>query len=130
IEAQSLFTGSYNIDLAPHSPGSARSFIDPAAGAGGKIRHVFALTSHTHSLGVRATIERVASTDAPTSTPIHESLDWSEPPLTLFTPALDFDGSDGLRLICDYQNDTDHTVTFGTDFSDEMCFMWMYYFDE
>ncbi|HEX4352936.1 MAG TPA: hypothetical protein VHZ95_08485 [Polyangiales bacterium] len=129
IEAQSLFTGALSIDVAPHSPGSVTSFLKPADSAG-KVRHVFALTSHTHSLGVRATIERVASANAPASTPIHQSLDWSEPPLTLFAPPLDFNGSDGLRLTCDYQNDTDSTVMFGTDFSDEMCFMWMYYFDE
>jgi hypothetical protein len=133
IEAQSLFTGAFSINLPAHSPGTASSFEVPGRSAAtGTTRHVFALTSHTHSLGVRATIERVPSADAPASAPIHESLNWSEPPLTLFDPPLDFSaaGSDGLRLICTYMNDTDHAVMFGTAFDDEMCFMWMYFYDE
>ena len=93
-------------------------------------RHVFALTSHTHSLGVDSTIERVASESAPSTTPIHESLSWSEPPLTLFTPPLNFTGTDGLRLTCKYMNTTDQTVHFGTAFHDEMCFMWVYFYDQ
>jgi hypothetical protein len=134
IEAQSLFTGAFSINLPPHAAGTASSFEVPgrSAATGTTTRHVFALTSHTHRLGVRATIERVPSADAPASTPIHESLNWSEPPLTLFDPPLDFSssGSEGLRLICTYMNDTDHAVMFGTAFDDEMCFMWMYFYDE
>jgi hypothetical protein len=133
LEAQSLFTGAFSINLPAHSPGMVSSFQVPGKSAAtGTTRHVFALTSHTHSLGVRSTIERVASTNAPATVPIHESLDWSEPPLTLFDPPLDFsaNGSDGLRLICRYMNDTDHPVMFGTAFDDEMCFMWMYFYDE
>lgn len=127
VEVSSMFTGSFSINLAPMSEGSAQSFIpvEPAAGT----RHVFALTSHMHSLGVRATIERVDSADAPPAEPLHESLDWSEPPLTTFQTPLLFDGSDGLRLRCEYQNTTDHEVHFGTKFEDEMCFMWIYYYD-
>jgi hypothetical protein len=133
IEAKSLFAGALTINLAPHSPGSASSFQVPGRSANtGTTRHVFALTSHTHSLGVHATIERVASANAPATQPIHESLNWSEPPLTMFDPPLDFSdsGNDGLRLICNYMNTTDHAVMFGTAFEDEMCFMWMYFYDE
>jgi len=92
-------------------------------------RHIFALTSHTHHLGVRSTIERVPSANAPATTPIHESTNWDEPPLTTFDPPLTFSGSDGLRLICNYENTTSQTVTFGTPVDSEMCFMWVYYFD-
>lgn len=126
-EAQSLFTGSLTINLAPNSPGQAQAFIVPRADTG--TRHVFALTSHTHKLGVLSTIERVASWTAPPTTPIHESKNWDEPPLTTFDPPLDFDGSDGLRLICNYENTTSQTVTFGTPVDAEMCFMWVYFFD-
>jgi hypothetical protein len=78
---------------------------------------------------VDTTIERVPSADAPPTTPIHESKNWAEAPLTVFSPPLAFDGSDGLRLVCNYLNDTDNTVTFGTATTDEMCFMWVYYYD-
>lgn len=129
IEAKSLFTGSYSISIPPNGPGSSTHFYTPIP-AFGTTRHVFALTSHTHKLGVRATIERVATSwDAPT-TPIHESLSWSEPPLTQFEPTLDFSGTDGLRLTCYYQNTTNQMVGFGTGVDSEMCFMWVYYFDQ
>jgi Copper type II ascorbate-dependent monooxygenase, C-terminal domain len=78
---------------------------------------------------VHSTIERVANASAPTSKPLHESRDWSEPPLTFFDPPLRFDGSDGLRLTCRYRNETDQAVHFGVEAQDEMCFMWLYYYD-
>jgi hypothetical protein len=127
IEVQSLFTGATSISLAAGQPGTAESFMIPQAGPDLPLR-LFALTSHTHSLGIDATIERVASQDAPDTTPLHESLDWHEPPLTTFDPPLVFSGDDGLRLRCKYQNTTDHDVHFGTRFEDEMCFMWMYFY--
>jgi Copper type II ascorbate-dependent monooxygenase, C-terminal domain len=126
-KAMSLFTGTMSINLPPHQAGQAQAFFKPVPDYGK--RHVFALTSHTHHLGVDSTIERVAGLDAPPTTPIHESLNWDEPPLTSFDPPLDFDGSDGLRLICNYQNTTSQTVNFGTAVDNEMCFMWVYYFD-
>jgi len=127
IEAKSIFTGTLSINLQPQSLGSSEGYflMRPATGT----RHVFALTSHTHKLGVRATIERVASAASPATTPIHESLDWSEPPLTQFSPPLDFNGTDGLRLKCNYNNTTNQPVGFGTGVDQEMCFMWVYYYD-
>lgn len=126
-QALSLFTGTMDITLEPNAAGQAQAFFVPVPASG--VRHVFALTSHTHHLGVDSTIERVPSASSPPTTPIHESTNWDEPPLTGFAPPLDFDGSDGLRLICRYQNTTSRTVTFGTAVDSEMCFMWVYYFD-
>jgi hypothetical protein len=127
IEAKSIFTGSLSINLPPMSPGNSEAFFNPRPQTG--TRHVFALTSHTHKLGVRATIERVPAATSPASTPIHESLNWSEPPLSQFSPPLQFNGSDGLRLKCNYNNTTNAAVGFGTGVDQEMCFMWVYYFD-
>jgi hypothetical protein len=127
-EAKSMFTGSMDINLQPNSPGQARAFVMPMLAAG-STRNVFALTSHTHHLGVKSTIERVPSAEAPSTTPIHVSTSWDEPPLTIMDPPMTFDGSDGLRLICNYENTTSRVVTFGTRVDDEMCFMWVYYFD-
>jgi Copper type II ascorbate-dependent monooxygenase, C-terminal domain len=132
-EAHSLFTGSLSFELPPRKMTDVTSFEVPGMPEkGADTRHVFALTSHTHSLGVRAIIERVPDADAPATKPLHESLSWSEPPLTQFSPTLDWsaDAADGLRLTCTYNNDTDHAVHFGTAFHDEMCFMWLYYYDE
>jgi hypothetical protein len=125
-EVQSIFTGATSLSIPAGQDALGEFFFKP--GMAGKPWHVFALTSHTHSLGVDSTIERVASKGAPDVTPLHESLDWHEPPLTTFDPPLMFDGSDGLRLRCHYHNDTDHDVSFGTRFEDEMCFLWLYYY--
>jgi hypothetical protein len=128
-EVHSIFTGSTSFELPPQQKTSVRFFLNPAPSDAAP-RHFFALTSHTHSLGVRATIERVPSMDAPATTPVHESLDWSEPPLSLYTPPMVFGADEGLRLTCDFMNTTDHVVRFGTSFNDEMCFMWMYYYEQ
>lgn len=125
IEAKSVFTGSTSINLPAHQAGESKYFqvlpADPAW-------NVFAMTSHTHKLGVHSTIERVAAADAPETKPLHESHDWAEPPLSVFDKPLVFDGKDGLRLTCRYMNTTDRDVHFGTGVAEEMCFMWVYYF--
>ena len=125
IEAKSVFTGSTSIMLPAHQAGESKYFqtlpADPAW-------NVFAMTSHTHKLGVHSTIERVAAADAPETKPLHESHDRAEPPLSVFEKPLVFDGKDGLRLTCRYMNTTDRDVHFGTGVADEMCFMWVYYF--
>jgi hypothetical protein len=126
IEAKSVFTGSTSITLPARQAGESKHFqVFPADPPW----NVFALTSHTHQLGVHATIERVPSANAPAATPLHESRDWAEPPLTVFAQPLSFDGSDGLRLTCRYMNTTDRDVRFGTGVNDEMCFMWLYYYE-
>jgi hypothetical protein len=124
-EAKSLFTGSYNINLAPRSHQTVESFYQPSSAA----MRVFSLTSHTHHLGVHATIERAKSQTATDATLLHESTDWSEPPLTSFATPLALTTGEGLRLRCEYENTTDKPVTFGTLAEQEMCFMWVYYFD-
>jgi hypothetical protein len=128
IEAKTLFTGATQIMIPAHQMIDTKAFYQPKAPAG--TRRVFALTSHTHKLGVKATIERVASMTAAATTPLHTSMDWSEPPLTQLNPPLEFTGSDGLRLICSYNNTTDDAVGFGVEAQDEMCFMWLYYYDK
>jgi Copper type II ascorbate-dependent monooxygenase, C-terminal domain len=129
IEAKSRFTGATTIMIPAKSPATVQSFVKPPI-VQGRTARVFALTSHTHRLGVHASIERVLDLAAPAATPLHVSTDWAEPPLTMLDPPLAFDGSDGLRLTCQYQNDTDEEVTFGILAEQEMCFMWLYYYDE
>ena len=125
-EASMVFAGSTDIFLPRGMPGEVEFYM-PLAGTPDAPVRMFALTSHTHSLGVRATIDRVSSpTD--TGVQLHESLSWAEPPMTEFMPPLELTGNDGLRLRCEYENDRDVDVTFGTAVEDEMCFMWLYYY--
>lgn len=130
IEAKTLFTGATQITIPAHQMTEVKAFYQPRAASG--TRRVFALTSHTHRLGIKSTIERVASMTAAATPPLHESTNWSEPPLTQLNPPLMFTtaASEGLRLICRYNNTTDEPVTFGVEAQDEMCFMWLYYYDQ
>lgn len=128
IEAKNLFTGSTTINVPAHGQSETKAFYQPKAASG--TRRVFALTSHTHRLGIQATIERVGSMSAAAVKPLHQSTTWSEPPLTQIDPPLSFTGADGLRLTCRYNNDTDQPVSFGVEAEQEMCFMWLYYYDE
>ena len=45
-----------------------------------------------------------------------------------FDPPLEFTGTQGLLLRCEYENTRDVPVTFGTAVENEMCFMWLYYY--
>jgi hypothetical protein len=85
IEAKSRFTGATSLSIPRGEESMGEFFLSP--GTSNRPVKVFSITSHTHSLGVRSTIERVANRTAPDQTPpIHESLDWAEPPLTTFDP--------------------------------------------
>lgn len=123
-EAKMEFTGSPVIILPPRSQREVLHF-QQIPGTPDNPTYVYALTSHTHRLGVRSTIERRVNAETP-GEHLHESIDWAEPPLDRFEPPLVFTGGDGVFLRCEYDNTTDATVTFGTGFFDEMCFMWLY----
>jgi hypothetical protein len=126
-EARSMFTGKIGFTLPAKSISSIVSYVKPTPTEG--TRHVFAVTSHTHRLGIHAEIEHVTSETAPAVAPLHVSDSWDEPPLTMLSPPLPFTGTEGLRLTCQYENTLDRAVNFGTRATDEMCFMWVYYFD-
>jgi hypothetical protein len=119
---QFLFTGDMSLLLPARSTSTETSFHFVPDGA-----NVFGLTSHTHSLGVRATIHRGRS-ETDYSDLLHESLDWANPRLDVFDPALTFAPGEGLRLSCEFDNTTSSNVSFGLDFADEMCFLWAYYY--
>jgi hypothetical protein len=127
IEATMVFTGNPVIALLPQSPGLVEFYM-PLAGSPEQPARVFALTSHTHALGVRSTIEVIRDPLAESGELVHESLDWAEPPMDEFDPPLLFTGTEGLLLRCEYDNTRDVPVTFGTAVENEMCFMWLYYY--
>jgi hypothetical protein len=127
-EASMVFIGNPALTLEPGVPTNIDFFMSPPGGPGAPV-HVFAMTSHTHKLGVRSTITRTADALEGTGMLVHESLDWAEPPFDTYDPPLVFDGSDGLFLRCEYVNTTPDWVNFGTRVEDEMCFMWLYYYE-
>ena len=117
---QIRFDGNLGISLPPREETTVRSTHSLPSGA-----RVFALTTHTHQLGIESTLNRVVGSE---STLLHRSTTWAEPPLDVFTPALVIGESEQLELVCRYQNTTDETVGFGTGFRDEMCFYWAFYY--
>jgi Copper type II ascorbate-dependent monooxygenase, C-terminal domain len=118
-EVHLLFEGNTSIALPPQSQQTLESEHSVPAGA-----QVFAITSHTHQLGVYASVHKTGSGSDEL---IHESDSWAEPPFDVFDPALTFGAGERLRLRCDFDNPSDQTVTFGTSFYDEMCFLWAHY---
>ena len=95
----------------------------------------FALTGHEHHLGDTVTVAKSASKTDP-GTMLYESKSWDNAPMLVFDDAhqLTFGAGEGFRWQCSY-NSMDAvpkptTVTmFGQSaVSNEMCFMWAYYY--
>jgi hypothetical protein len=122
-EVHILFTGTLALSLPPHQESTVETDFAIPDGT-----EVFALTSHTHSLGTYTSLHIVGSASDPGEL-VHESRSWADPPLDVFAPPRVFGPRQSLRLTCTYFNDTDDTVTFGEDFDREMCFLWAYYLD-
>lgn len=122
MPVQFLFTGDMALFLPARTTTEVHSFHFVPDGA-----RIFGLTSHTHGLGVYATIHRATSADDFTDM-LHEADDWANPPLDRFDPPLTLEATEGLRLSCEYDNTRDEDVGFGLDFEDEMCFLWAYYY--
>jgi hypothetical protein len=118
-EVELVFTGNLSLSLPPRTTTTVTSFHPLPAS------RVFGLTSHTHQLGEYATLHRGTS-ETDVGELLHESTSWADPPLDIFDPPLVFGAGEGLVLSCDFNNTTDRTVTFGTAFEDEMCFLWAY----
>jgi hypothetical protein len=121
-EVELIFTGELSLDIPARSETTVRSFHSIPAGA-----RVFALTSHTHQLGVLSTLHRGRGETDPDAVLLHESRSWADPPLDTFEPPLTFSAGEGLILECHYVNTTDRRVGFGTGFDDEMCFLWAHF---
>jgi hypothetical protein len=124
IESDVGFFGTEGIVLAPMSLGSVGPlFVTGIAGT-----HGFALTTHQHRLGSRFRIWYANSATDTNHTPVADTTDWSNAPLYIMNPVLDFNGQNGLAYECQWDNTTSSIVTFGESALQEMCFLWMYYY--
>ncbi len=123
--------GTKNIDIPANSAFDTGVKYQKAI-AGSK---TFALTTHQHQLGTRMRVWYANDAADINGTPVADGQNWSDPPLELFTPALDFPdsgngktSSKGLAFKCEWKNTTPSDVHFGEGFNDEMCFLWQYYY--
>ena len=121
-----MFWGPTSLFILPRSSSSVTQFyrFNKATPP-----NLFGLTTHTHSRGVRTTVQM--GPDG-AGRQVYENTNWEEPKLQLFTPPLlAASANDGLRITCEYQNNTDNTLTFGESaLLNEMCFLWAYYYPD
>jgi hypothetical protein len=129
-EANLLFIGTPDIKLPPNQMTTVHEFFTPSlAGLNVSTAKFFALTGHTHKLGLSVDINTAPAANGP-FTPVYDpaSFLWSEPVTQTFDPELTMSANDGFDFTCNYFNDTGSTVTFGESTSNEMCFFWAYYY--
>jgi hypothetical protein len=126
IKSGFAFEGAFSIPTIPEQ-GEADTGVRFQQGIPGT--HVFALTTHQHHLGTEMKVW-FADDVSDTSKLVADSLSWSDPPLVLFTPPLDFPlgGTKGFAYDCHWKNPTATPVHGGLGANDEMCFFWHYYY--
>ena len=124
IAANLMFWGPQGFAaISPHATGSADFAHAVLANA-----KVFGLTTHEHHFGTLATVGLAASAQA-ASTELYRNTDWEHPPLKEFDPPLSFDGTQELRIHCEWFNSSDVPVPPGLSaVTNEMCFFWAYYY--
>ncbi len=125
------FWGTTQIDIPANSP--ADTGVLYQAGLSGT--KTFALTTHQHQLGTEMLVWYGEGANDPNKKMVADGKSWSDPPVELFTPPLDYPDNGGILLStkglafeCKWNNTTPNAVKFGEGFNDEMCFLWQYYF--
>jgi hypothetical protein len=125
-EANMLFYGAPDLEIkAGQTVTTSWNFIDVWEGT-----KIFAITGHTHAYGTNVEIQTSTAKDI-NGTHIYpgdKPFEWDEAPIERFDPPLAFNSGDGLRYRCTWTNTGNNTVGFGESGSDEMCFLWAYYY--
>ena len=123
--ANLIFTGNLSISIPPQST----AVVGPSTSTFGDHEPIiFGVTGHQHQRGTRFLIE--LGDPAGSMTTIYDNNDWAEAPLTIFDPPIATQRGQGLRYTCTYANPTNQTINFGTSATDEMCFLWAYYYPD
>jgi hypothetical protein len=127
-DADFLFIGNPDIDIAPHSKATlGPTFMklpDTLAGV-----NFFGITGHTHQWGTDVSVNVTAS-KAETGTPVYDVSDfvWNEPPTIYHDPPFKVPAGGGFNFTCAWDNQSESEVGFGESANDEMCFFWAYYY--
>jgi hypothetical protein len=128
-EADFLFIGNPDISLPSSSQVQSLgpTWFPYPSGLDGV--NVFALTGHTHQLGVDVNIA-VAPTEADPGSMVYQpdNFNWAEPDTVRLDPPLVLPAGGGFRFTCSWINETGGNVGFGESANDEMCFFWAYYY--
>lgn len=129
-EAGFVFMGTANIDLPPHQMTTVGPVYFPLQKTGLDDAHFFAITGHTHKLGLDVQVA-TAPSEGGADTPVYdvENFNWDEPATIFYNDApFQVPADGGFRFSCDYNNTTDSPVSFGESTKEEMCFFWAYYY--
>lgn len=129
-EANILFIGTPDIALQPNLPGEVHRYFSPArAGLDLTAAKFFAITGHTHRLGLSVEVNTGELSTGPfTQVYAPERFVWSEPETTTHRPEFTLPDGGGFDFTCRYYNNTGALVEFGESASAEMCFFWAYYY--
>lgn len=131
-EANVLFIGTPDIDIPAGATMDVQTYFTPTRASldlsGVKF---FAITGHTHQLGLGVTVATASSPGAArTGVYNPDPFVWSEPETIVHKP--EFTMPDGLQagfdIKCSYHNTSATAVKFGESANDEMCFFWTYYY--
>jgi hypothetical protein len=129
-EANILFIGTPDINLQPNQMTTVHAYFLPySASLDLSSAKIFAMTGHTHKLGLSVEVNTSAEPAGP-FTPAYApaSFLWNEPVTATFSPELMLPDGGGFDFTCTYYNDTSAAVKFGESADAEMCFFWAYYY--
>lgn len=127
-EADIMFLGDTNISIPAMSEATlGPSFLRVPSRFDGV--NYFAITGHEHQWGTNVYVE-VADSAAATGTPVYDLplFLWDEPATVVHEPPFTVPNGGGFKLTCEWNNQSESPVFFGTSVDDEMCFFWAYYF--
>lgn len=129
-EANILFIGTPDVVLPGNMMTEVHQFFSPyRAQIDLSTSKFFAITGHTHKLGLDVTVGTAEQAGHPvTSVYAPAKFSWSEPETTTHDPPFMLDSLGGFDFTCKYYNPTGKTVRFGESANDEMCFFWAYYY--
>ncbi|MBJ81155.1 MAG: hypothetical protein CMH60_07560 [Myxococcales bacterium] len=85
---------------------------------------VLFLASHSHALGKSFKVgifDGVLEQEYPSSEVFYENTDWHTPLITQYDPPLIVPAGTGFEYSCTWKNNSDKTIPYGLDASDEMC---------
>lgn len=130
-EADLLFIGTPDIKLPANMMTTVNEFFTPSrANIDLSSSKFFAITGHTHKLGIDMEVG-LAATKGSTPNMIYQPnpFMWAEP-LTASFSGNEFEvpQGTGFNFSCKYYNNTANQVQFGESANDEMCFFWAYYY--
>lgn len=128
-EADILFIGTPDIDIAPNAAATVHQFFTPSrAQLDLSQSKFFAITGHTHKMGTQVTVKAGEKGGVQKEVYAPMPFEYDEPATTTHQPEFSIPNGQGFDFECKYQNTSSQRLGFGESANDEMCFFWAYYY--